>query len=136
MSTELIINCPVNLELCKSAWVIREGDFAGLGFTLPKGTQLKAAFDGTLTDQPKIKERPANEPLIYLQDGKGNEAIYSFYGTTKDKIEFTAVKKGQQIGTIGDGFFPPYPPLNGMNFLFTVKSGGKTMQLDPYQFKE
>lgn len=132
--TPFTIACPVKLELCKTATVIREGDFVGLGFTLPKGTQIKAAFSGALSDQPKPTQRPTTEPLLYIRDDKGNEASYSYYGTEEKMTTF--VKKGQLLGVIGDGSFPPYPPLTGKNFVITVKSGGKLIPLDPKQFSE
>lgn len=127
--------CPTVKEFCSSGKTVEGGDFTGLGYNLPKDSVIKAAFNGTLSNEPKVEGRGENQPLLYLRDESGNEAIYSYFGVVEDGLVGKKILEGAKIGQIGDGAFPPYPPLSGLNFLFTVKSGGKTVPLDPNQFK-
>lgn len=135
-STSVILVCPTSRDFCTSAKIVEGGDFTGLGYNLPKNTVVRAAFTGTLSNQPKVAGRSEGQPLLYLRDERGNEAIYSYYGSVSTEVLDQPVFEGTEIGRIGDGTFPPYPPLSGLNFLFTVKSGGKAVPLDPNQFRE
>lgn len=133
--TKISLACPTIKEFCSSGKTVEGGDFTGLGYNLPKDSVIKAAFNGTLSNEPKVEGRGENQPLLYLRDESGNEAIYSYFGVVEDGLVGKKILEGAKIGQIGDGAFPPYPPLSGLNFLFTVKSGGKTVPLDPNQFK-
>ena len=118
---KITIPCPIKKELCATAKIINEGDIQGIGFSLPEGTLLTAVLQGAVTDQPKITGRSDTEPLLYLGDDKGNQAIYSFYGTVSLKVPAEKITQGQELGKIGPGTFPPYPPLSDLNFFLVVK---------------
>lgn len=128
---KITISCPVKQELCATAKIISEGDTRGIGFNLPEGTILTAVLSGAVTDQPKITNRSEKQPLLYLGDAQGNQAIYSFYGTVSLKVPAEKIVEGQELGKIGSGTFPPYPPLSGLNFFLVVKDkNNKLLELD------
>lgn len=130
----LRLGCPVPEEFCENAIIVQEGGFYGLGFKLPEGTPILAAFPGTLSDEPSVPERSSDQPLLYLRDGAGNEATYSFYGTATGGVT-GELEKRDEIGKIGPGNFPPFPPLNGINFLFSIKNRGQIVNVYPNQFE-
>lgn len=128
------LSCPVPEEFCPTAKVIDMGEsFYALGFNLPVGTTLLAAFSGRIEDEPKVEGRPANQPLLYLRDRKGQEAIYSFYGTASLAVG-TQVAVGQEIGKIREGSFPPIAPFSGLNSFFALKKGESYQKITPADF--
>lgn len=128
------LSCPVPKEFCSTAKVIDMGEsFYALGFNLPVGMTLLAAFSGRIEDEPKVEGRPANQPLLYLRDKQGQEAIYSFYGTASLAVG-TQVSVGQEIGKIGEGSFPPIAPFSGLNSFFALKKGESYQKITPADF--
>lgn len=117
----ITIACPVEKQFCQQATVINEGNIFGYGFNLPEGTKILSVFEGLLTDQPKPPERSDKQPILYLTDKEQNEAIYSFYGSVSVKVPAEKVEQGVELGKIGPGTFPPYPPLSGLNFFLVIK---------------
>lgn len=118
---KITISCPVEKQFCQKATVINEGNIFGIGFNLPEGTKILSVFEGLLTDQPKPTERSDKQPLLYLTGREQNEAIYSFYGSVSAKVPAEKVEQGVELGKIGPGSFPPYPPLSGLNFFLVIK---------------
>lgn len=134
IASKIILSCPVPKELCSKGQVMDNGDaFYGIFFTLPVKTSILTVFSGQLSDQPKPSGRLATEPLIYLKDNQGLEAIYSFYGSTTTDLNKT-ISAGQEIGKIGDGTFPPVSSYTGSNFLFSVKKDGKFIKFSINDF--
>ena len=127
-SPVISIACPVPKEFCSQAKEVDAGaEFSGLGFNLPAGTSVLAVFSGTITDEPKVKGRLSNEPLLYLTDLKGDMVVYSYYGTISSAVG-KSVSAGSEIGKIGPGSFP-VGPISGLNFLFSLKQGGKYQKI-------
>lgn len=128
---KIIIACPVEKQFCQKATVINEGNIFGYGFNLPEGTKILSVFDGLLTDQPKPTERSDKQPILYLTDNEQNEAIYSFYGTVSVKVPQEKVEQSIELGKIGPGTFPAYPPLSGLNFFLVIKDkNGQQLQFE------
>lgn len=128
------LSCPVPEEFCSTAKTIDMGEsFYALGFNLPVKTPLLAAFSGRIEDEPKVEGRPANQPLLYLRDKEGQEAIYSFYGSASVAVG-TQVSVGQEIGKIGEGSFPPIAPFSGLNSFFALKKGEGYQKITPADF--
>lgn len=111
--------CPMAINLCSTGRSVDSGDFSGLGYTLPEGTQLVAVFDGNIVETPKVNGRSPSQPLIYLRNSQNQTAIYSYYGTAKVKIG-DQVKVGAEIGKVSKEVFP-VPPLAGLNLLFSFR---------------
>lgn len=118
---KLTIICPVEEKYCQKAQVIQEGDVYGYGFNLPEGAKIFSVFPGLLTDQPQPEGRSKDQPLLYLTDSSQNAAIYSFYGNVSAQVPQEKVEQGVELGKIGTGSFPPYPPLSGLNFFLVIK---------------
>lgn len=132
---KISLGCPVAKDFCQQGKVLGEAGESnyGLGFNLPQDTPLLAAFSGTVEDKPKILQRLSSMPFIYLRDGKGNEAVYSFYGTWSVSPG-ASVTLGQEIGKIGEGKFPPPAPAAGLNFFFALKKDGESQKISPGDF--
>ncbi|MBU1000509.1 hypothetical protein KKE78_03900 [Patescibacteria group bacterium] len=125
-----VLSCPVPENFCAQPRMIENnGNYYALGFNLPQGTPLLAAFSGKVENEPKI----SNHPLLYLRDNKGNEAVYSFYGTTTIPLGNT-VSVGTEIAKIGEGLFPPVAPFIGLNATFSLKKAGAFQKVSPEDF--
>lgn len=130
------LSCPVPQEFCKQGKAINEGvDFSGIAFTLPLETPLLAVFPGHLLDEPKIPERVATQPLLYLRSSEGYEIVYSFFGT-KSALNSKNYSLGEEIGKIGTGEFPPIAPFGGANFLISLRKDGKFIPLSLEDFNQ
>lgn len=119
--------CPVAKKFCSQAREMSQGDFFGLGFDLPLGVQILAAFPAKLDDQPKTS-KVSGQQVVYLRDTNGNELTYVFYGTLSASIG-AQLKIGEEIGKIGKGSFPAVAPFSGLNFTLTLKNLGKPQKL-------
>lgn len=134
VSEKVTLARPVPEALFREAKVINEGEsFQALGFNLPKGTTILAAFSGKIEDEPKFPNRPPTQALIYLRDSQGNEATYSFYGAAS-VTPGTNVKAGDKIGEIVEGQFPSVAPFIGLNSVFILKKDGKFIPLSLADF--
>ncbi|RJP47383.1 MAG: hypothetical protein C4584_00455 [Armatimonadetes bacterium] len=127
-SNVLPVSCPVEKDICNTKKQLDDGQFKAVGFNLKEDARVLAAFDGKLEDTPIIPYRSASQPYLYLRDQAGNEIIYSFYGTVSVPIG-SDVKKGDEIGKIGEGTFPVDPMLAGLNFFVTSKNGENYKQV-------
>lgn len=115
------VSCPVAKESCQKGKEVNNGGaFYGFSFDLPLNSKILAAIPGKLIDESsKTKE---NLPVhAFIRDDKGNEASYYFYG--KLLIPSGAsVKKGDPVGTIGEGFFPASASFTvKANFIYGFK---------------
>lgn len=132
---EIKLSCPVPPQFCEQAKIIDDGEsFYALGYNLPVRTPLLAAFVGKVEDEPKIPDRPSNQPLLYLRDDQGNEAVYSFYGVSLVKMGIN-LGPGGAFAQIGEGSFPPAAAqLSGLNFFMAVKKDGKFQKITTADF--
>lgn len=122
---KLVISCPVPKEFCNKGKIIDAGEnFYGMHFTLPLDIPLLTVFSGQLSDKPQVEERPKDQPLLYLRDTKGAEAIYSYFGSNSN-ITTDTYSPGKEIGKIGQGQFPSVASFGGSNFLFSLKKDGQ-----------
>lgn len=128
------LSCPVPPEFCAQGKEISGGEgFFGSGFNLPPGTSLLSIFAGRVEDEPVPPGRSPTQPLLYLRNFQGEEAIYSFYGTPSVSLK-TQVLGRTEIGKIGEGSFPPQTPFTGLNFVFSLKKDGKYQKITTGDF--
>lgn len=93
------LSCPSVKAFCEKGQGVVKDQYVGLGYRLPSGSPIFAAFDGNLTvgktpDQQNFK-------IVYLDNPSFSlRAIYLFRGP-RAKIKTGQVFKGQQVAEAG-----------------------------------
>lgn len=142
---KLAINCPVPKQFCNQAKpVVFQGKTIGLGFTLPEGTPITAAFPGTLENGIEKNEtlKVQIHPLRWLKgsgDFEGYIATYNFFAThVESKNPDETLKlftQGNTIATASATTFPQDDLYKGVNFIFSLHKGDKFGESVDFRFK-
>lgn len=142
---KLVLSCPVLKEFCdKGKPLIYQDKVLGLGFTLPKGTKITAAFPGTLEngmesgDKLQVKSHPVR--WLHGKDAfKDYIATYNFFAdpvsSYGDDKMVKLFPQGEVIATSSTGSFPKDPPFERVNFIFSLTKGDKFGEQVEFEFK-
>lgn len=139
----ITIGCPVPKEFCSQGKIITyQGKLVGMGFTLPKGTAVLAAFKGTVSEGSRgggtIKIK--NHPVRWLEgqgDLAGYIAAYDFFAeTVPSYLPDGGVKvfsQNEKLGTITSDSYPAGEPFASVNLIFTINQGNKYGEPLPFE---
>lgn len=141
------IPCPVDPQFCSTGRLIAttfgKTKFYALAYTLPTNTNLKTVFQGTIDEIVEGGGTINVHPFIRLLKNNNSRIVaeYDFFGTNsspwRDNDRQHGLKTfiiGDLIGIIGKGEkgttnFPNIEPLNGANFIFSIKQNDQYYKL-------
>lgn len=92
------ISCPSVKAFCAKGQGVVKDQYLGLGYTLPPGSPIFAAFDGNLTVGKTTQQ---NFKIVHLDNPSLNLRAIYFFRCPRAKIKTGQVFKGQQIAEAG-----------------------------------
>lgn len=126
--------CPSIPDFCQKGTDVNfNGQYAGFGASLPKGSKVVALFDGKLITSVSTLPQFNNEQVVTvtLENRQLNlTANYFYQGQVPTKLN---VKAGEQISVTGEAMTPYQVPLM-VQFYKGTQVTGEKVHLTPKDF--